>query len=157
MPHEIFELCSQSSCSECTNPCKVDTQIPCSPDCDYLDSNGNPSDYVCLMCDAIEDKEKDILAHDLRVDGEVICPECNRGRVVRRDYDEYLNTYLLQYMEDEGKEKVKIKEHFGSERLENKDYFVECIECFAKFQSNSLGNADLSKVTKKGIDVKEVS
>ena len=156
MAHEIFNLCSHKKCSTCVNPCRVDAQIPCSPDCDYLDLEGNPADIVCLMCDAIGKQEKDELAEQLRNKGEVICPECNRGLVVRREYDEYINTYGLKYTDEEVK-KVKIKDHFSSEKMENKEYFVECTECYTKFESNSIGNADLSKVLKKGLDIKEVS
>lgn len=43
------------SCSECTNPCKLDESIPCSPDCPNLSDSGQVSIRKCLLygCDAI--------------------------------------------------------------------------------------------------------
>jgi len=44
-------------CAECTNPCELDTSIPCSPNCEGLDNKtGLPSKHFCNSCDAINKK-----------------------------------------------------------------------------------------------------
>jgi hypothetical protein len=51
MPHPGW--CGKP-CSECSNPCELDESIPCSPDCEELDSKtGEPCGEVCKTCDAI--------------------------------------------------------------------------------------------------------
>ena len=34
-------------CSECTNPCKLDEEIPCSPDCGNLNEDGSRKIKAC--------------------------------------------------------------------------------------------------------------
>ena len=33
----INGYCGKRSCCDCTSPCKLDQEIPCSPDCENLD------------------------------------------------------------------------------------------------------------------------
>lgn len=40
-------------CADCLNPCKLDEKNPCSPDCEFLGADGNPSSPECQKCDAL--------------------------------------------------------------------------------------------------------
>lgn len=52
MAHELW--CGKPCC-DCTAPCKLDTLIPCSPDCENLKPNGsrNVKDCNASGCDAM--------------------------------------------------------------------------------------------------------
>ena len=43
------------ACGECTNPCELDEEIPCSPDCENLLPDGRRDSKRCREadCDAI--------------------------------------------------------------------------------------------------------
>lgn len=52
-------------CSACKNPCALDEQIPCSPDCSNLGENGETNSVDCKGCDAIiRDDEEDRSFHN---------------------------------------------------------------------------------------------
>ena len=40
-------------CSECTNHCRLDESIACSPDCEFLGENGEHKHPACQDCDAL--------------------------------------------------------------------------------------------------------
>ena len=40
-------------CCNCTEPCKLDESIPCSPDCKHLGKNGEHTSPECQDCDAL--------------------------------------------------------------------------------------------------------
>lgn len=40
-------------CDECTNPCKLDRRMPCSPGCECLGPNGETNCAECQECDAL--------------------------------------------------------------------------------------------------------
>lgn len=40
-------------CSDCTNPCRLDESIACSPDCEFLGENGEHNHPECQECDAL--------------------------------------------------------------------------------------------------------
>lgn len=44
-------------CADCKHPCRLDNDIPCSPDCENLGANGETDCHECQKCDA---KEKEI-------------------------------------------------------------------------------------------------
>ncbi len=48
------------SCCECEHPCKLDEEIPCSPDCDFLGENGETTHEACRSCDALKTFRVDI-------------------------------------------------------------------------------------------------
>lgn len=51
MPHPLW--CGDKY-SECSMPCVTDTSMPCSPDCENIDSKtGEPLIDKCGSCDAI--------------------------------------------------------------------------------------------------------
>ena len=51
MSHPLW--CGQC-CSDCPNPCQLDSSIPCSPDCPLLNSeSGEPDNEECKTCDAL--------------------------------------------------------------------------------------------------------
>ncbi len=59
MPHPVYlKECYPQECNECPKNwnCQLDGTIPCSPDCEYIDSKtGDPSgDKACHGCDAAE-------------------------------------------------------------------------------------------------------
>lgn len=41
-------------CCDCLQPCRLDEQIPCSPDCENLNQDGSRIDAKCraIKCDA---------------------------------------------------------------------------------------------------------
>lgn len=45
-------------CSECSAPCRLDQEIPCSPDCDGLNEDGSQNARLCIEsgCDAFTRK-----------------------------------------------------------------------------------------------------
>lgn len=47
------EWCGEN-CSNCTKYCKLDEQIPCSPNCCNFDKNGNPQYLLCKDCDSYQ-------------------------------------------------------------------------------------------------------
>jgi len=51
MPH--IDWCG-SPCSDCTDPCNLDEEMPCSPDCELLNEDGSRDVEQCLKskCDA---------------------------------------------------------------------------------------------------------
>lgn len=40
-------------CCDCTNPCKLDEILPCSPDCEFLGKYGEHTSIECQKCDAL--------------------------------------------------------------------------------------------------------
>lgn len=53
MAHKLW--CGKPCC-DCEHPCKLDEQIPCSPDCPNLNPDGSRKVAKCKAdgCDAIE-------------------------------------------------------------------------------------------------------
>lgn len=51
MAHKLW--CGKACC-DCEHPCKLDESIPCSPDCEALNSNGTRNVAKCKEsgCDA---------------------------------------------------------------------------------------------------------
>lgn len=51
MPHR--DWCGKP-CYRCPNPCSLDWELYCSPDCEYLLPDGtiNPRNLYCRVCDA---------------------------------------------------------------------------------------------------------
>lgn len=45
------EWCGRACC-DCDSPCRLDEEIPCSPDCEYLGANGETDHEQCKNCDA---------------------------------------------------------------------------------------------------------
>jgi len=43
-------------CSECIDSCRIDEEIPCSPDCEYLNEDGTRNVSLCTEsgCDAFD-------------------------------------------------------------------------------------------------------
>lgn len=39
-------------CADCTAPCKLDEELYCSPDCEFLGENGEMNAPECKNCDA---------------------------------------------------------------------------------------------------------
>ena len=52
----IQEWCGRP-CAQCENPCALDESIPCSPDCELLQPDGNRDRVLCAGCDACLDDE----------------------------------------------------------------------------------------------------
>ena len=46
-------------CSDCTSPCRLDTEIPCSPNCEALNEDGSRNVKVCRNsgCDAVKEDD----------------------------------------------------------------------------------------------------
>lgn len=150
--HDVFMACSNESCAECEDSCKIDESIPCSPDCENLNVIGTPYSLECLECDALTEEDKDKWADQFREWGAVICPECNRGEVVRRDYIEYLSTFSLQrHSTSENPNYVKIGLPKSTEKMEGIESFGECKYCFATFKADDAGGVYLDKVINEGI------
>lgn len=51
MPHANW--CNKL-CYLCENPCLTDITIPCSPDCEHLSENGEPTSEECKNCECYE-------------------------------------------------------------------------------------------------------
>ena len=41
-------------CADCIDDCMLDQSMPCSPDCEGLNSDGSHNEDICKGCDAIE-------------------------------------------------------------------------------------------------------
>lgn len=57
MPHRLW--CGKS-CADCESPCLLDSEIPCSPDCELLNSDGTRQESVCIksQCDACNKQKR---------------------------------------------------------------------------------------------------
>lgn len=138
------EWCGEP-CGSCEDICELDESMPCGPGCSNL-VNDKPGKIECLNCDAILDNQKDELVDYLEEKGIVICPECNRGKVVRRDFFETLRTFDLERKNYEKENFVYLGHELNNEDLELRESFGECINCYTKFKSNPDSGVDLDNV-----------
>ncbi|MFW6026040.1 MAG: hypothetical protein ACOCRX_06830 [Candidatus Woesearchaeota archaeon] len=141
-------------CSECEDRCSLDSKIPCSPDCVHIDPNTDtPMSLECLTCDAILAEEKDEIADCLKREGIVICPECNRGKIVKRDFYENIKTYDIE------NENVLLKgKMISNDEGDVVDEWYECLTCYSRF-SVDLGSTTLDSMVlvRKGRKIEEES
>lgn len=54
MTHKLW--CGQECC-DCTERCRLDSEIPCSPDCEYLSADGDKCFQPGGSCDFFKEQE----------------------------------------------------------------------------------------------------
>lgn len=75
------------SCCDCKEPCKLDMNISCSPDCEFLGKNGEHMSPECQECEALLSYKVQI-CYDGAVWVRVASPEEAREMVRNMTLDE---------------------------------------------------------------------